>query len=206
MSVVILLSAVRDGRHPLVQDTLIEVVPGERAGPVRSTSTGVDLMALLGPDARPAPGDIGEGFTEPGLALFPEDPTRRAYVYWRDTSDLTQPSRVLIMGAATRWCLPLGLTIGTTLEELEGLNGRPFEFGGLDWDSGGGVGSWSGGKLDIILGPGMRFRPTLVADCAERAGKAYGEIVGEVIVASTHPAARRACIRVSQIWIDFESP
>lgn len=199
-------AAVIAGMPLPTQDTSLQVVPGERAGPVRPSTTGADLVAALGANAVPAPVFIGEGFTEPGLVLFPDDPSRRAYVYWRDTVGLTEPARLLIIDAETRWQIPLGLTIGTTLEDLELLNGRPFRFGGLDWDYGGGVYDWDGGALDTVLGPGMVFRVGLLAHCAEKVGAAYGEIVGERTVESTHPVARGACVRIGQISVAFESP
>jgi hypothetical protein len=40
-----------------------------------------------------------------------------------------------------------GITIGTTLRELEKINGAPFQLAGFEWDYSGTVTSWGAGKL-----------------------------------------------------------
>jgi hypothetical protein len=37
------------------------------------------------------------------------------------------------------------------LTELEKMNGKPFKLSGFDWDYGGNVLSWNGGKLESAL-------------------------------------------------------
>lgn len=192
----------------LAQDSLTEVVPGRRVGPVRPSSTAASLRALLGPlKAQPADLDIGEGFTEPGLILFSTDSSRRAFVYWRDTLALEHPAGVLISDAATRWRLPLDLTVGTSLQDLERLNGRPFTFIGLAWDYGGRVSSWNGGSLEEAFGPTFHFHPSLSAACPEQvSAEEYSQIVGDREVSSAHPVARAACVRVAELWIAIDPP
>ena len=91
------------------------------------------------------PGAEGEMFH--GVVLFPKDPDRRAYVYFQDEKTLTGLSMVRVFGPASRWKLDDGIAIGTPLSELLRRNGKPIRFSGLDWDYGGTITDWNGGKL-----------------------------------------------------------
>jgi hypothetical protein len=91
------------------------------------------------------PGAEGERFR--GVVLFPEDAIRRAYVYFQDEKTLTGLSMVRVFGPASRWKLDNGIAIGTPLSVLLRLNGKPIRFSGLDWDYGGTITEWNGGKL-----------------------------------------------------------
>lgn len=91
------------------------------------------------------PGAEGEMFH--GVILFPKDATRRAYVYFQDEKTLTGLSMVRVFGPASQWKLDNGIGIGTPLSELLRRNGKPIRFYGLDWDYGGTITEWNGGKL-----------------------------------------------------------
>jgi hypothetical protein len=59
--------------------------PGSGAGPVTRTATEQSLLQSLGKLATREAVDIGEGIDEPGLVLYPSDPTRR----WKSPSPKT---------------------------------------------------------------------------------------------------------------------
>jgi hypothetical protein len=88
-----------------------------------------------------------EGETVHGVVLFPDDPRHRAYVYFQDGKTLTGLSMVSVMDAGSQWRSAQGVRIGMPLAELVALNGGPFEFLGFDWDYGGQITDWLGGKL-----------------------------------------------------------
>jgi len=187
------------------QGALLRVVPGRRIGPVTRTSTLAKLQRALGKASAVAGTlDVGEGILTPGVTLFPADSLRRAWVYWSDTIGFTKPTTVLIRSRGTRWRLPGGLTIGTPLARLMELNGSPFRFNGFGWDYGGRAGSWDGGRLDRILGPGMTLGVTLAPTCQESmpAGH-YEALVGDQEISSEMAEAREACIVVEELWIGF---
>ena len=50
----------------------------------------------------------------------------------------------------TRWKTSFGLKLGTTLKEIEELNGYPFIFYGFGWDNGGFISEFNGGKLSKL--------------------------------------------------------
>jgi len=114
--------------------------------------------------------DMGEGQTEPGAVIHPNDPTRRAYVYFVD-GDVSKPiSAIYVREAASNWSGPFGLKLGMTASDLERINGKPFRFLGFGWDYGGYVSHWTDGALSrAFIPPGqlsVRLEPPAPADGA----------------------------------------
>jgi hypothetical protein len=99
---------------------------------------------------------LGEGQTEPGAVIHPDDPTRRAFVYFIDGNTTNPITAIHIRDAGSRWTGPMGLRLGMTTLDLERLNGKPFRFLGFDWDYGGYVSNWTDGALSTaLLAPGQ---------------------------------------------------
>ena len=91
------------------------------------------------------PGAEGETFH--GVILFPQDQTRTAYVYFQDEKTLNGLKLVRVFGPFSQWKLDNGIGIGTPLSEVLRRNGKPIRFYGLDWDYGGTITEWNGGRL-----------------------------------------------------------
>jgi hypothetical protein len=91
------------------------------------------------------PGAEGESFR--GVMLFPDDPARRATLYFEDEKNLRGLGMVSVDEASSQWKLASGIGIGTSLAEVQEKNGKPFTFSGFDWDYGGTIRDWKGGKL-----------------------------------------------------------
>lgn len=89
-----------------------------------------------------------EGERVDGAILFPDDPARRAYLYFEDAQRNTGLSLVRVFDEGSRWHFDDGIRIGTPLSKLVALNGKPIRFLGLDWDYGGAISAWGGGRLD----------------------------------------------------------
>jgi hypothetical protein len=79
--------------------------------------------------------------------LFPDDPSRHATLYFQDEKNLVGLAMVSIDEDRSQWKLASGVGIGTSLSELRLINGEPFTFSGFDWDYGGTIIDWHGGKL-----------------------------------------------------------
>ena len=88
-----------------------------------------------------------EGERVDGAVLFPDDPARRAYLYFEDAQRNTGLSLVRVFDEGSRWHLDNGIGLGTPLSKLVALNGKPIRFFGLDWDYGGAISDWDGGRL-----------------------------------------------------------
>jgi hypothetical protein len=95
--------------------------------------------------AQEIPGAEGESFR--GVLLFSDDPTRRATIYFQDQQNLLGLAMVSIDEDRSQWRLASGIGIGTPLSEVRRINGKPFTFSGFDWDYGGTIIDWHGGKL-----------------------------------------------------------
>jgi hypothetical protein len=132
------------------------IVVNQRVGPVTRTATEPELLKLFGSQAVRKPIDIGEGMTEPGLILYPDDPARRLAILWNDDKPVAHPATILIcyesLNPPCRWHTSTGITFGTTLKDLERLNGKPFEMVVWGSDVGGNVTDYHDGALDRYLG------------------------------------------------------
>lgn len=117
-------------------------------GRLRRDTTIADLQAIYG-SANVRIGDVPgpEGSTEQGAILFPDDPARRAYVYFHDDMQPKRLASVRVFDPESQWQLERGVRIGMPFDALRRLNGKPFRFGGLDWDYGGYVSDWNDGTL-----------------------------------------------------------
>jgi hypothetical protein len=95
--------------------------------------------------------DVGEGEVGPGTILFPSDPERSIEILWNDVGKKTDPTGVTIRGNKSRWKALHDISLGTTLKQLERLNGRPFHMAGYGWDYSGTVLSWDKGRSRVTL-------------------------------------------------------
>jgi hypothetical protein len=150
------------------------------------------------------PVPLGEGETEPGAIVYPDDPSRRAYVYFVDGKPDGAISAIYVRDETSRWRGPFDLKIGLNLLDLERLNGRAFSFLGFDWDYGGYVSNWADGTLaHALIAPGrLSVRlvpPPLAADQERSSGFPQGD--GEF--PSDLPAVREQPPLVSEFGVSF---
>jgi hypothetical protein len=112
--------------------------------------------------------DVGEGEMEPETVLFPNDPERRIEILWKDPDKRAEPASVCIRGRASHWHATHGISLGTTLRQLQRANGRPFRYNLVNdgTDMVNELFSWHGGRLEkdfqgkgsVILG--LKHAPT----------------------------------------------
>ncbi|UXI65782.1 hypothetical protein [Tahibacter amnicola] len=91
--------------------------------------------------------DGAEGEVLRGVVLFENDPLRRAEIFPQHDSPVRGISSIRVSGTRSRWRLDNGVHLGMTLDDLVKKNGKPVSFSGLDWDYGGGISDWHGGRL-----------------------------------------------------------
>lgn len=143
---------------------------------------------------------IGEGETLPGTVLFPDDSTRQLMVLWSDTVARRLPSRLILRGDSSKWSLRPGITLGTTLERLEQLNGRPFTLAGFGWDYSGVVTDWRGGS---VAAPSRNAKVYLLPPPSKASTPSYSRVLGDKDYASDLPAMKELQPVVYQIFYDF---
>jgi hypothetical protein len=147
---------------------------------------------------------LGEGEFWPGTVLFPEDSLRRAEVTWRDTAGRRRPWYIRLAGTRSVWHVNGHIRLGTTLRELERLNGKPFTMSGYGWDYGGRVMDWNGGALDTLLHQAdSRIRFSLFPDSAGLETRAYSQISGDRTYSSALPALQQLNPDIWEIFLDF---
>lgn len=145
--------------------------------------------------------DVGEGMTEPGTVIYPDDPARRVDIFWHDGEARRRPLSVLVRSEGSLWQGPAGIRLGSTLAEVEALNGGPFELLGFDWDQGGYVTAWNG-KLGATTGEPScpftaRFGPTATGGY---------DVVGDTVFPSSIEAMAIAKPVVVSIGIGWAAP
>jgi hypothetical protein len=153
---------------------------------------------------------LAEGDATAGTTLFPDDSTRTMELVWRDSAARARPDFVRVSGTSSRWVLAPAIRLGTTLVELERLNGRPFALGGFDAGDNAIVTSWRGGRLDSLFAGPVQPSLTLAfpdPDSADVRAEERNRVTGsDSAVASSDPTVRRLNPRVVEIVLAFRDP
>ena len=196
-----------DSIGPGKADTLWLFASSPADDAVHATDTEATLRSRYGADNVGSERiHLGEGQTVPGTVLFPGDSSRLLTVVWEDTVARTRPTRVTVGSRQTRWAVVPGVSTGTSLSELESLNGRPFKLFGFAWDYAGTVSSWEGGRLDSLWRGGPENKVLvwlrLSPDSAGYASSHSREVAGDRIFSSSLPAMRALNPRVYALFIE----
>ncbi len=132
--------------------------------------------------------------------LFPRDPERTIEIRWRDADKKTVPDSMTIRGGKSRWKAEHGISLGTSLNELERVNGRPFRLTGFCCDSSGTVTSWDKGLLEEDLQAHGRVVIRLSeAAVTKLTGKESREVAGDGEFSSRHPVMQKINPKVYEI-------
>lgn len=199
-------AALRDSSARTATDTLWLFAADPADDAVHATDTEATLRARYGADNVASERiHLGEGETVPGTVLFPGDSSRRLTVIWEDSIARTRPTRVTVGSRETRWFVIPGVSLGTSLSELESLNGKPFKLFGFEWDYAGTVSGWDGGRLDSLWRGGPENKVLvwlrLSPDSAGYESAHTREVVGDRVFSSSLPAMRALNPRVYALFI-----
>jgi hypothetical protein len=170
------------------------IVPGQRVGALLKSTPPRDIAKIFGAAAvKYGKVPMAEGQEAPG-----------AFVHKGTADELqvgfTAKSRrieyITIVGR--NWRTADGIRIGTTLAELERINGGPFTLSGFDWDYGGIVQTKAPGKLPRFLSISTRTVNSQAVPPNE-----YTQISGDRQISSRHPVLAKVgvvVIRLSMAW------
>lgn len=173
----------------------------ECKGPWAPTTTDVNIMADFG-QSHVAHADVMQpnGSTAPGSILLPNEPKLRVDIAWADAIGYTTPIRASFT-EETRWSVA-GVTIGTSLADVEKANGGPFRLVGFGGNNGGVVTDWKGGRLANLPGPcrlGVQFAISAVAS-----DSAQSRASGPKVFNSNDPAIRAINPTVGLFWVNYK--
>lgn len=171
------------------------IVPGERIGMVTASTTEAAVEKAYGKENIELKSlNVGEGEQREGVLVFPGT-NNELEIIWELEADIGNPAFVRLGKENSDWKTPEGIGVGTTLEKLEELNGRPFTFYGFEWDYGGLVSDWNGGNLSPYL---------IIALIPQNFDKLGKELLGEVQLSSDDPKVRALGAKVGSIVLTFE--
>jgi hypothetical protein len=97
-----------------------------------------------------------EDITYQGVVLMPQSPDRRIEIGFTDDT-MRRVARLTLIDAKTSQWMVAGVTLGSTLAEVQKINGRPFLIREFFTDGGGFVVDWKGGALSRPLPAGGCF-------------------------------------------------
>jgi hypothetical protein len=127
-----------------------------------------------------------EGELQKATVVFAKDRKRRLEFHWRETKARRTPE-IRIWADESQWKTEQGIGIGTTLERIVELNGKPFNLSGFGWDYGGIDKGFEGGKLEKLPGGcliSLRFTPGVRGD------EAFRQVIGDETFSSDDPNMR----------------
>jgi hypothetical protein len=172
------------------------IVPGARVGAITAKSTLADVARVYGEAnvrLKRVHGSEGDGGVV-AMVLFPDDSLRRLEISFGDTVNLRYPKVVTIRGSQSVWHTVAGVTLGTTVDELQKLNSKPFEFNGFGWDYGGQIVNWHGGTMSRDTSIAIRLDALHLFD-----NKPYQSVMGEKKVSAANRLAREMRPYVGEI-------
>jgi hypothetical protein len=173
------------------------IIPGSRVGAITSKCTLADVARAYGETNVRLKRDAGAI----AIVLFPDDSLRRIEIALGDTINLRYPKSVTIRGSQSIWHTADGVTLGTTVDELQKLNLKPFEFNGFGWgDYGGQVVNWHGGTMSRDSAIVIRLDALHLFD-----NKPYRSVMGDKKVSSSNRLARELRPYVGEIAIRLAS-
>lgn len=183
------------------------IVPGVKVGGITRNSSESDLKRIYGRrNVRDTQVDLGEGEMETGTAIYPNDSAKTIEIVWKDAARKRFPKRIQLTGdARSIWKTRHGITLGTSLKQLERINGRTFELLGFGWDYAGTVVSWKGGKLERAFGKDNEAITIRLGDSPnQKLSVAESEsVMGDREFSSGNRVMRKINPKIYQIIISF---
>ena len=168
-------------------------------GPYAADSSAARLIETFGA-ANVVTGEVPgpEGSTVIATTVFPDDPERKMEFGWWDEENYERLAYFTVPTADTA---PNGLKAGMSIDEVQELNGAPFELSGFWWDYGG-YASFTGGKLGDVEGGctvSVQFQPRV----EDLEGVDVDAVAGDRQVESTEPLLRTVDARIDSITVGY---
>jgi hypothetical protein len=171
------------------------------SSPVAAKDSARSLTQRYGKDAAIAelPGAEGEKYK--GVVLFPRARDQRIEISFAGNA-MNAAAGLSIRNAekGSRWNIA-GVSVGSSVADVQKANGRPFVVSGFGWDYGGFVTDWKGGALASLQPGGCR----MMLRFDKEAGAPTNLLGDGVKVSSDNAALRKWAPVVSEMGINFPS-
>ncbi len=174
------------------------LVTNTSVGGITKTTTLADLTTLFGKANITTEKEIyANGDVPPfeGVTIYKGKPDE-IEIGWSEDKKTEKIGIILIRTKGGKWHTAEGIKVGTTLAELNKINGKPFLFSGFGWDFGGYINKWNGGKLESLDRLGLRL--------TDEGTHLAGKYQGEVTLKSDTPDLLKAKIEVGELSIGFQ--
>lgn len=170
--------------------------PAGLIGGITPSSKQEDIVKIFGAEnVETIDLPIGEGMTVPGTRVYGKT-ANELLIEWKENEPT--PARITISRPGTQWKTSDGITLGTSLEELEKINGHSFKLTGFRWDYPGRTVSWEGGKLPAQL--------QLDLEVAKEVPEAeLQQVTGDTEFDSSHPVFKQMQLKVKTIHLVWET-
>lgn len=192
------------------------IIPGVRVGKINVNSSEASLIEQYGKqNVTPADIYLGEGETAPGVILFPNEAEKKIEITWADADSKNKPHFIRIRGQHSKWHIESGISLGTSLKQIEQINGKPFSLAGFAWDGSGTIFDFDDGKLckleycDSVSKQGGIVRrkiyisldPNIANFNDKSLMKLYRQVEGDRRFSSKHPAMQQLNPTVKSITL-----
>lgn len=138
---------------------------------------------------------MGEGETAQGFVIYRDTPNEIECTCCNSAGGI---DAVIIRRPGGRWTTADGIKIGTPLDSLVKMNGKPIDFFGFGWDYAGQVMSYNGGKLEKY-----KDRMTLVLGEPESL-EGLDDFMGDNTFSTKDKRILGRGVRVAEIWVTLE--
>lgn len=169
------------------------IVPKERVGSIEAGIDHEGLVRRLG-EAQVIKDEIplGDGESVSGTVLYPNS-NNEIMIYWQN-ADFTKIRQVVITKPGGDWHTGQGIHIGTSIEEVNRINGRPFELMGFDWEYSGTTLNWQSGHLDSSVKLSFDYSGEI---------SVYPFLLGDKVISSDNSSLLKLNPKVRRISVSF---
>jgi hypothetical protein len=136
-----------------------------------------------------------ETFDEYPITVILRDTPKQVTFEWKDEVNRESIYRIIIAGQKSVWKTAEGITLGTSLHQLEEINQAPFKFHGFDWYHPGET-NWADSKFsqrNLIVVLGFPEGPT---------PSSYDSLMTTDLISSDSSLAQRAKLVVASVMME----
>ena len=143
---------------------------------------------------------VGEGSYEKCTTIFYNDKTKALSVVWPDSLAKANWHKIYLGDKAKKWFVKGSIKLGTTLADIERINGKQVVITGFSWDYSGTIVDYCGGKLDISQTRPIRIILRLLPKTFKGLSKKEeNSVIGDKNIPSSDPVMQKLNPRVYQI-------